>query len=217
MTITDEMLGAYADGALDADTQAAVERALTEDAELRRRLDAHRHLKDALSARYDPVAEEPVPERLRALISPGAEVADFAAAQERRAARRTLFRWPHYGAMAASLALGLIAGQLVFIGGAPVGMDEGTMVARAGLARALDTQLASTPGGDTRIGLTFADGEGRICRTFDRPDLSGIACREGEQWLMAVAAAPTGTGGEYRQAAAPAVLAQAQELSLIHI
>lgn len=213
MTITDEMLGAYADGALDAEEQGTVERALLADPELRRRLEAHRRLRAALSERYGPVADEPVPERLSALLAPGPEVVDLAAARDKRAARRSLFRWPHYGAMAASLAAGLLAGQLAFSGGGPVGMESGAMVARADLARALETQLASAPeGADTRIGLTFADGEGRICRTFNRPDLSGIACREQGAWRLAVTAAPASGTGEYRQAGAPAVLAQAQEM-----
>ena len=213
MTITDEMLGAYADGALEGEAQAAVERALGQDAGLRERFAAHRRLRAALSAHYAPVAEEPVPERLRAMLEPRAEVADIGAAREKRAQRRALFRWPHYGAVAASLAIGLLAGQLAFTGGGPVSMDRGAMVARADLARALDTQLASAPGGgETRIGLTFADREGRICRSFDRADLSGIACREEGAWRMAVTAAPSGMAGEYRQAGAPAVLAQAQEM-----
>jgi len=213
MTITDEMLGGYADGALDAEAQASVERALARDPELRERLAAHRRLQATLSAHFAPIVDEPVPERLRALLDPPAEVVDLAAAREKRAQRRALFRWPHYGAMAASLALGLLAGQLAFTDGGPVAMDGGKMVARADLARALDTQLASAPGGGgTRIALTFADREGRICRSFDRADLSGIACREEGAWRLAVTAAPSGAGGEYRQARASAVLEQAEEM-----
>jgi hypothetical protein len=213
MTISDEMLGAYADGALDAEARQAVEQALESDPALGERLDAHRRLHAALSSHYAPVAEEPVPERLRALLQPQAQVVDFAAVREKRAERRSLFRWPQYGAMAASLAVGLLAGQLAFTGGGPVAMEDGAMVARADLAEALDAQLASAPGdGQTRIGLTFADTQGRICRSFDRADLSGIACREGGDWRMAVTAAPSGATGEYRQAGAPAVLALAQEM-----
>lgn len=213
MTITDEMIGAYADGALGAEEASAVKAALAQDPALRERLEAHRGLQAALAAHFGPVAEEPVPERLRAVLQPQVEVVDFTAAREKMESKRTLFRAPHYGAMAASLAIGLLGSQLVFTGGGPVGMEGGAMVARADLAQALDSQLASAPlGGATRIGLTFADQEGRVCRTFDRADLSGIACREGGDWRMAITAAPSGASGEYRQAGAPAVLAQAQEM-----
>lgn len=213
MTITDEMLGAYADGAVEAQELAAIEQALAQNPALRERLDAHRRLHAALSAHFGPVAGEPVPEHLRAMLQPQAPVVDLAVAREKKGEGRSLFRWPQYGAMAASLAVGLVAGQFAFSSEGPVGMEDGAMVARADLARDLDTQLASAPnGGDTRIGLTFADGEGRICRTFDRSDLSGIACHVGGDWRMAMTATPSGAAGEYRQASAPAVLAQAQEM-----
>jgi hypothetical protein len=216
MTISDEMLGAYADGALGPEEQAMVERALADDAALRARLDAHRSLYAALSAHFAPVAEEPVPERLRALLQPQTKLVDLAAARQGRAEmaeRRSLFRWPHYAGMAASLAVGLLAGQLAFGGGDPIGIEDGRMVARAGLARALDTQLASAPtASETRIGLTFADRQGRVCRTFDRADLSGIACHEDSAWRVAMTAAPSGAAGEYRQAGAPALLAEAENM-----
>lgn len=212
MTITDEMLGAYVDGALEPQDLTAVEQALAQDPALRERLDAHRRLHAALSAHYGPVADEPVPEHLRAMLQPQAEVVDLAAAREKKAERRALFGWPQYGAMAASLAVGLLAGQLAFTGGGPVAMEGGAMVARADLAHELDTQLASAPTGDTRIGLTFADSERRICRTFDSPGLSGIACRHDGDWRLAMTAAPAGGDTEFRQAGAPAVLAQAQKM-----
>lgn len=213
MIITDEMVVAFADGALEPQELAAVKQALAQDPELRERLDAHRKLHAALSAYYGPAADEPVPEHLRAMLQPQAEVVDLAAAREKKAERQSLFRWPQYGAMAASLAIGLLAGHLAFTGGGPIAMENGAMVARGGLARDLNTQLASAPGGgETRIGLTFPDSERRICRTFDSPGLSGIACQQDGEWRLAMAAAPAGGNTEFRQASAPAVLAQAQEM-----
>jgi hypothetical protein len=213
MTITDEMLGAYADRALGAEEQARVDDALARDPELRARLEAHRQLGATLAAHFGPVAQEPVPERFRALLRPQAELVDFAAAREKKEVKRPLFRWPHYGAMAASLAAGVLASQLAFGAGGPVRMESGVITAHGELARALDIELASAPTrGETRIGITFADAGGRICRTFDIPDASGIACREGGDWRMEMIAAPSGASGEYRQAGAPAVLEQAQEM-----
>jgi hypothetical protein len=70
------------------------------------------------------------------------------------------------------------------------------------LNEALDTELASAPVGDVRIGLTFRDQSGRVCRSFTQAAASGLACREGDRWqLRGLFAAPEGQGGDYRMAA----------------
>ena len=52
-----------------------------------------------------------------------------------------------------------------------------------------------------RIGLTFRDRSGAICRTFTEPAQSGLACRSGDRWqLRGLFAAPEGQGGSYRMA-----------------
>src|SRR3546814_11535054 len=131
---------AYADGELDAAEREAVKQALAEDPGLREKLAEQQRLRATLSGHYGPVAAEEVPDRLLAVL--GArntrdDVASLSAAREER--RRPL--WRNLGTIAASLAVGLMAGQLIPPQrGGPIGVAEGALVAQGGLADALDTQ-----------------------------------------------------------------------------
>lgn len=212
--VSEEMLMAYVDGELDAAGRETVERALAASPTLRDEVERQRALRGTLAAYYAPVAEEEVPERLRAMLGQdaGAPVVDFAAARERR---RPRFALPHFAAMAASLAVGVLAAQLALTPDGPVGFEQGAMVARGDLAETLETRLASAQpvDADTRIGLTFEDREGRVCRTFEAPAVSGIACKEAAGWVLAMTAPGGGpAGSDYRQASAPLVVEQAQAM-----
>lgn len=212
MAITDETLLAWLDGELDSEAGARVEATLAADPDLRMRLDRQRRLRDRLSAHYAPIAEEPVPPRLRALLEP--EIVDLTAARARRA--RPL--WQTFAAIAATLVLGIAIGTQI-PGGAsgPVVVDGRGMMARGTLADALDHQLAAAqaPDAATRIGVSFARADGQWCRTFDSAAVAGVACRDNGQWrLMMTAPGTLRQGAEYRQAGSesPLVLQAAQEL-----
>ncbi len=60
----DDELHAWVDGQLDAGQRAALEERLAHDEEAARRAAGYRQMNAALQALYDPVLEEPVPERL---------------------------------------------------------------------------------------------------------------------------------------------------------
>lgn len=216
MRIDDEMLMAYADGELDGDARAAIERALAGDSALRDRLEAQRRMRRALSAHYGPVASEEVPERLLALLGGEGPREGMASLAEARDRRRPARRWRQYGAIAATLAVGLIAGQLLpSADRGPVAVEGGALVARGRLADALQTQLASAQGADapTRIGVSFADRQGRLCRTFEGADLSGIACRDNSNWRLVATAAPERAAGtSYRQAGSSVLFQLAQDM-----
>ena len=213
IAIDDDMLMAFVDGELDEVNRARVERAVAEDPALQARLEQQRRLRDRLAAHYGPVVEEEVPERFRALLE--ANIVTFPAARPRPA--RPL--WQTLTALAATLVLGLAIGRTLLApgGSGPFGVQGGTMVAQGDLATALDTQLASAQAQDapTRIGVTFARGDGRPCRTFDSQAAAGIACRGDNGWQVMMTAA--GSGGQrtdYRQAGSGNVLVQqaAQEM-----
>ena len=210
MTKIDEtLLIAYADGELDAETRAEVERAIAADPKLAAIVEKHRRLRDRLAGHFAPVAEEPVPDALRALIEgaakPQAEVIDFAGARARRQRGFSLSAWGQAGAIAASLVIGILAGRTVLqADGGPVTMRGGALVAHGTLERSLNTQLASARPDDAavRIGVTFRDQQDRLCRTFDAGTVAGVACRGDEGWTLPFTAASGGAaGGEYRQAA----------------
>lgn len=204
MAIDEEMLVAYADGELEAKARAEVERALASDVGLRARLERQQRLRARLAAHYGPVAEEEVPDRLTDLLGGGQEdekVVDLAAAR----ARRSRPLWQTVTALAATLVLGLFAGQMLPRGGSgPFAVQDGTMVARGALAEALDTQLASAQPQDaaTRVGVSFEAADGRLCRTFESAAASGLACRGHESWQLVMTApgAAPAEGGAYRQA-----------------
>jgi len=197
MRARDEQAAAYVDGELAGEALASFERAMAEDAALQREVAAQRAFRARIAGHYAPAIEEPVPARLRALLQP--DVIDFGAAR----ARRRLPAWGNLTAIAATLVVGVIAGQMIDLSGSPVASRDGHLVARAGLERALDVQLASAQAGDvrTRIGVTFREAGGAICRSFESAELAGIACRAGSGWQLRQTIAPeTKAGTAYRQA-----------------
>lgn len=209
MKFSDEMLMAYADGELDLVTRAEIESAMAADPELARAVERHRALAARLSAGYDGVLVEPVPEKLAALVArpAAAPVADLAAKRAERIGARGRARLPQWAALAASVVVGVLVGVLLTRSPrAPYEEAGGALVARGALDLALSDQLAATSGeSGVAIGITFKNREGRFCRTFtmrrDAP-VSGLACRGAQHWAIEVLAAAPPLQGELRPAAA---------------
>lgn len=221
MSITPEMLAAYADGQLGPDDAALVEAAIADDPALAREIEAHKALREQLGAHFAPILNMPVPDRLRRPLEAPAQVTDLAdarrAREERMAARAPLPRWAAGGAVAASLAIGLVLGSQLS-GGGMVADDDGRVVASGTLDRALTTQLASAQASDApvRILLSFRSGDGRYCRGFEAGPTSGIACRTDGNWdLVRTQSSGPARGSQYRQAgsASADIMAAAQEMA----
>jgi hypothetical protein len=192
---------AWLDGELAEPQASAMAAKVAADPELSKFAQQHRALGARLTAAFAPIADAPVPERLRAAVTPTADVIDFAAARERRAKR-----WTVTGlAMAASLALGLALGVALPHGGTGRFESRDGLLAAAGpLVAALDKQLASAGEQEgVRIGLSFKDQSGRYCRTFTSGAESGLACRNGEGWSIDGLVAGQPQTGNYRMAAGP--------------
>lgn len=223
MTFSDETLMAYIDGELEAEARAAVERAIAADPVLARRIERERRLRSVLRSAYDGVLEEHVPERLISAARnahPPRDSANVIALRRPNAARperRALRGWT---AIAASLLVGAVGGQLLmrqFQSGA-LSERSGKLLAHGELAAALTTQLAAdhAPGAAVQVGISFISKTGEYCRTFTleaQSTLAGLACRESGGWQIQALAASTaarGRQGPYRQAASnipPAILA----------
>lgn len=189
------MIMAYVDGELDLVTAKRIEHAAQQDAVLAKQIGEQRALKTQLAAHFDPVLDEVLPARLTNSLM---------ARVTRPATPRFRIAWPTIMAMAASLALGLIVGPQLFAPATgPLTVREEMIVADGTLAKALDTQLASTqmPSADVRIGLTFQDKSGAVCRSFESAAISGIACREEDIWGLRQAISGTARS-TFRQAAA---------------
>jgi hypothetical protein len=203
MTEADDKFFAWLDGELSPDEAAEIEARVTASPELSRLAAQHRAMQAELRHAFDAVANAPVPEQLRVTERPpAAQVIDLGAERRTREPRQ----WsalPQWSAIAATLAVGIVVGTLVpGRSSAPVEVQGGKMYAAASLDRALTSQLASTPSGDIRIGITFRDQSGAICRSFAEPQASGLACRNGKRWTVrGLFGAPEGQSGEYRMAA----------------
>jgi hypothetical protein len=232
MSIPDEVLMAYVDGELPPEERARVEAAMQNDAEVARRVQQQQALRASLRSAFEGVLREPVPDRLLAAArgesatgsGRGASISDFAAAaqarkdaREARVTRR--WSWPEWGAMAASLVVGVIVAQFAMRspGGAPFTSQQGQLLAQGDLARTLSEQLASTQatGADTSVGISFRTKDGGYCRSFTMRSSStaGLACRDGDAWRVDVLARTDNSSGEYTQAgsALPAAVLNAIE------
>jgi hypothetical protein len=204
--ISDEKIIAYVDGELDAAGVAEIETAMAADPELAERVARQADLRAATRHAFAGVLQEAVPERLlraAGALPEGAEVIrpDFQnAAKPTRGKRAAPFYWM---AIAASLVVGVLVGRA--LDPAPFAAGPGGLQARGDLASALDHK-PSAEAGVVRIGLSFRNGERAYCRTFqmDREALAGLACREGDRWMVRMTAASKGGpgGGDgYRMAA----------------
>jgi hypothetical protein len=227
---SDEILMAYADGELDPDTSVQVQAAMAGDADMARRVARHRTMRDDVYATFAPVLDEPVPQRLRDALHQAQPAPAFA---PRPAANHSRWSLPTWGALAASLVVGVLIGKMalpMFESGGRQGVAadtvatvDGRMAAGGALARALSQQLASAPGQGqpVSIGITFRAADGQFCRSFTLHDggrqasaLAGLACKAPEaddRWIIPVLVETrpdTTASATYRMAgsAAPAIL-----------
>jgi anti-sigma-K factor RskA len=213
--ITDEMLMAYADGALDAGDRARIAALLETDPALAARLAPFTGTRDALAglARRD-AAEVALPPGLQArmmarvaeaLVEAAAAPSDKVVALQPRGARRMPL-WS--GALAASLALAIGLG-----GGLMLGQGGGEAVSP--VVAALDTlpsgaEEVLADGTSLRIIASFVSAEGALCREYEVTRPSGlhsveVSCDAGAGWEVQLMLALEGSEG-YMPASAPELL-----------
>jgi hypothetical protein len=225
MTFSDETVMAYVDGELDDATRAALEAAMATDSDLAERVACERRLRARLQSEFDPVLREPIPERLL-----GAANATSAKARTgniiwlKRIPARD-WSWPQWGAIAASLILGVLIAPLLRHepNEGALGIQDGKILASGALAHALSEQLASNQVADApvRVGASFLSRNGNYCRTFrlrDTSAVAGLACREGESWRLEALAATdraNSGSGEYQPAASSLPPAVAQSVDAL--
>jgi hypothetical protein len=211
MNFSEEMLMAYADNELDSQTRSALEAAMASDPALAQRVAQHKALRERLRGSFDRVLHEPPPQRLidAARGVPAIRREGNVIPLRRKPPPRTA--WPQWTALAASLFVGVLIGQVLVrttgnIG--PITSRDGRLLANGVLAETLSEQLSSTQKTDTavRIGLSFKSKGGEYCRTFtlrDSATLAGIACREHDNWrvqVLAQASPTNANSNQYRQA-----------------
>jgi hypothetical protein len=222
MRFTDETLMAFADGELDEPTRRAVERAMRSDPVLAAKVKQHMALRNDVFRAFARTLEEPVPPRLRQVVASDnvVQLDSVRAAKNRVITVPRRWSWPEWGAIAATLVVGVLAGSIGLnsvqgdteLAGA-VG-SSGTLSARGELDRALSRQLASAApaGANVKIGVSFVSHEGQYCRSFAMGAAAGLACRNGKEWKIPVLAENAAAAeGAYRQAgsAMPAAVLEA--------
>lgn len=202
MTISEEQLFAWLDGELSDREAARVQAEVEADPHLLELAERDRALRARLSGAFDSVLSAQMPDRIAAAIVPKRDsaVIDFGVARPKAPWRGSL---PQWAAMAATLAFGILVGTMLpDRATGPVAVQGGSVYAAGGLDQVLSNQLASLPSnGRLRVGMTFRDQSGAICRSFTG-ELSGLACRSGQRWrIRGVFGAPEGQSGDYRMAA----------------
>jgi Putative zinc-finger len=219
--LTEELLNAYIDGALDTDTRAKVEAHIKTDAAARELLEKLSRANALAGQAFDDPLREPVPQTLidTILSRPGG-------AQPDRTFRSHTWRprpWSiraYAMPLAAALALAIGIGAGLFLGRqpaqAPDGLALGPVDPTNPLHRLLETHPSGRfveidrPRGQARrlsVVATFRDRHTRACRevevlpawTDHQPLAAGVACRAAQgSWVVEGAArlaqAPSTTG-----------------------
>lgn len=225
---SDEMLMRFADGELDADTAAEIERAMETDDELVSRVALFIETRRAAQTAMKPLLEEPVPAELTAAVqrmiakkksaesTPSAEVLPFPrrVAEDRRANRWLI-------PIAASLVAVLAGfGGYWLRGIGQPSLNGGLQVAginSPALAQALATVASGAerqfPGSNQRFRAiaTFRDTAQTLCREFevdsaDRSTVVSIACRSGAEWRVTFAVVAPGDSSGYAPASSSEAL-----------
>jgi hypothetical protein len=212
MRFTDETLMAYADGELDQATRTALELAMRADPKLADKVRQHIALRGEVFRAFAGTLDEPVPPRLRQV----AQSANVVQLDSVRAARRRVvevprrWSWPEWGAIAATLVVGVLAGAmgLSSLRGESqltAAVDsEGALTAHGKLDAALTRQLASAQpaaASGVKIGVSFVSKDGQYCRSFAIGTSAGLACRSGSEWKIPVLTESAAAAeGAYRQA-----------------
>ncbi len=217
MTYDAATIAAFVDGELDDVATKRLAHAAASDAALANEIARHKALKNKLAAHYAPIIDEPLPDRLVALLGGAVKVdtsfASRLAEKQQVTKPRPRFSTAHWGAMAASLVLGLAIGTSPWTSAGPVTSKNGILIASGPLASALDTQLASTQAVDAkvRIGLSFKAGDGRYCRTFNSATIEGIGCHADGVWQLEQTLGGTAQS-DYRQASSGALVRAAADM-----
>ena len=214
----DELLMRFADGELDAEMSAEIERAMEADDELVARVALFIETRTAAKSAMKPLLDEALPTELKAAVermvaektstqnAPGAKVLSF---PPRAANDRLASRW--LAPVAASLAAVIagFGGYWLGVGGEP--KPDGGLHVAAVSRPVLDEALATVASGEEkqlpgtgqrfRAIATFRDNAQTLCREFeldssDRSTVVSVACRGEGEWRVTFAViAPGGSGG----------------------
>jgi hypothetical protein len=217
MTVPRDTLMAFVDGELSEEEARDVAIEVARDPELLRYVEEQKALRSTVGSAFAPILTEPIPPAIERAVreTPVHVRKSFLESAILDRLRRSWetqspamrLSWAPVGAMAAGIVLGvLLAGSF---GSTTMRDRNGALFAESDLARTLSERLAADDTGNdaARVGVSFFSKDGFFCRSFTtgaaHNRLSGIACREGNDWrIAAVAAAPVQASGTFSTAGA---------------
>ena len=213
-TYDDDTLMAFADGALEEPLFSQVAADVEADAELAARLDALVMGKDLARAVYQPLAEVPVPGKLRQ----GVEAAIARAEGGKVVPLRRRLPVGSWRRMAAAAAIAcVVAGPIGYFLGQGGGEDR-PLVATGPVDGALADVIGTMPSGGEAVLAdgtrflpiaSFEDEAGRLCREFElmgETAALAVACLPAGVWQVEVALAIPVEDENYRPASSLPVL-----------
>jgi len=199
MSFSDDILMAFANGELDEATRRQVELAIHRDPLIAEKVRRHRALRAKVDEAFSTSLDEEVPQRLHAGARSGKvvhldSVRPLKVAPPPAPVPKPRWSWPQWGALAATLVVGVLAGSLGYKSAddaatlAAVEVDSGVLMAEGKLAAALNLQLASsgTERGGMKVGISFIARSGAYCRSFSMPKLVGLACQQENGWIIPI-------------------------------
>jgi len=209
MSFSDEVLIAYADGALAEPARSDVARAARADPQVAARLARYQALRARVRGASGSPASEPAAPLLHSAGGRTPVVANIIDLAAERASRQPLptlpsqmmpptpprapQRWHRWAGFAVALALGSVLGAGALLASndtitlAQVGGVDGALIAAGALDTALSKQLAHlTQDGVVRMGVSFVAKDGNYCRSFQLDRAAGLACRNARRWQLAV-------------------------------
>ncbi|NBB93439.1 MAG: hypothetical protein GVY32_09765 [Gammaproteobacteria bacterium] len=224
--VTDQMISAYLDGALDEGEARMVERAAEDDPRLARRLAQMVRNDRMLRRHFQSLAREPVPEAINALLEPSPEIArpwwrKLATSASGWAALPAPLQMA--GAVAALAVVGIGVWTFLEQGLGPSAGRHDSVVARAlpstnaDLSGLLDRQasgeaVAFGDGALAIVDMSFEHAQGRYCRQYrvapgaESPSFAAVACRFDGNWhevLVERIDAAIGESGHFHAASGP--------------
>ena len=216
MTSDEDRIGAFVDDEMSPQEAEAFAREMAADPVLARQVDIQERLRSRLRGSHAAVLERPASDAVMRLLEPPRPVV----VPLRRPWLRAAIPAGVGFALAASIAIAVGLSQGAGAGDVAVSR-AGTLVARGGLAQALDQRLGTDSAAGARFQLveSFKAPDGRYCRIFRTPAQSaGLACKDASGWTIASLASPAKReAGDYRQAASSlprAVVAAMGDLGL---
>lgn len=206
-----ETLSAFIDGELDPTERARVAALVDSDQKLKAFVADQDALRSALQAAFAGTISEPIPDRLLKAVAE-TPISFRVRMSEWLGARPDVARGGVIGRFAIpalTMALGLVVGvgierNATSTSDFSVSRVSGAVVAHAELARTLDQRLASEQQqGPMRVGVTFRNRSGALCRSFevsrDSGTTDGFACRADGDWRIGavVSRPPAATSSTY--------------------